>query len=47
VNILNYHRSGEPDMAQLDVSPIGVGDSQVGFVSAARRIDDTGASAHA
>jgi PAS domain S-box-containing protein len=47
VNILNYHRSGEPYMAQLDVSPIGVGESHVGFVSAARRIDDTGTPAHA
>jgi PAS domain S-box-containing protein len=47
VSILNYHRSGEPYMAQLDVSPIGVGDSHVGFVSAARRIDGTEASAHA
>lgn len=40
VSIVNYHKSGEPYVAQLDVSPIGVGGNHVGFVSTARRVSD-------
>jgi DNA-binding transcriptional MerR regulator len=37
--ILNYHRSGEPYMALLDIAPLGFGANHFGFVGLARRIE--------
>lgn len=39
VTLLNYHKSGEPYLALIDIAPLGVGQNHVGFVGTARRID--------
>jgi PAS domain S-box-containing protein len=39
VTILNYHKSGEPYLAMVDVAPLGFGINHVGFVGTARRIE--------
>lgn len=44
VRVVNYKKSGEPYLAQLDIAPIGVGKNHVGFVGTARLIDDAAAS---
>lgn len=41
VRVVNYKKSGEPYLAQLDIAPIGVGANHVGFVGTARLVDDT------
>ena len=38
VPVLNYHKSGEPYMALVEISPLGFGMNHVGFVATARRI---------
>lgn len=38
VSILNYHKSGEPYQALVEVAPLGVGANHVGFVATARRV---------
>jgi PAS domain S-box-containing protein len=43
VALLNYHRSGEPYTALVDVTPLGFGANHVGFVGLARRIDSLSA----
>lgn len=40
VSILNYHKSGEPYLAQVELTPLGIGMKHVGFVATARRIND-------
>jgi len=42
VTLLNYHKSGEPYLALIDIAPLGVGKNHVGFVGTARRIDHSG-----
>lgn len=39
VKVLNYHKSGEPYSALVDVAPLGVGAQHVGYVGIARRIN--------
>ena len=39
-SLLNYHKSGEPYLAHVDVSPLGVGAKHVGFVAVVRRGDE-------
>ncbi|HYQ18609.1 MAG TPA: MerR family transcriptional regulator [Polyangiaceae bacterium] len=39
VKIVNYHKSGEPYLAQVDVAPLGFGIHHVGFVGTARRLE--------
>jgi PAS domain S-box-containing protein len=39
VSILNYHKSGEPYLAQVEVTPLGFGANHVGFVGIARRLE--------
>lgn len=39
VPILNYHRSGEPYLAQVEIAPLGFGAKHVGFVGTARRLE--------
>jgi PAS domain S-box-containing protein len=39
VTLLNYHKSGEPYLALVDIAPLGVGANHVGFVGTARRLD--------
>jgi PAS domain S-box-containing protein len=39
VTIINYHKSGEPYLAQVDVAPLGLGLKHVGFVGTARRLE--------
>lgn len=39
VPLLNYHKSGEPYQALVEVAPLGLGLRHVGFVGTARRID--------
>ncbi len=45
VSILNYHKSGEPYLALVEVSPLGFGVNHVGFVGTARRISNISAGA--
>lgn len=45
VSIVNYHRSGEPYLALVDVAPLGFGANHIGFVGVARRIDVSDVSA--
>ncbi len=44
VKLLNYHKSGEPYLALVDVAPLGFGANHVGFVGTARRIESRSAS---
>lgn len=44
VRVVNYKKSGEPYLAQLDVAPIGVGPNHIGFVGTARAVDETSES---
>lgn len=37
--LLNYHKSGEPYLALVDVAPLGFGAHHVGFVGTARRTE--------
>ena len=39
VSIINYHKSGEPYLALVDVAPLGLGSNHLGFVGTARRIE--------
>jgi DNA-binding transcriptional MerR regulator len=39
VTILNYHKSGEPYLAQVEVVPLGFGVNHAGFVGTARRLE--------
>jgi PAS domain S-box-containing protein len=39
VPILNYHKTGEPYLALVDVTPLGFGANHVGFVGAVRRVE--------
>jgi hypothetical protein len=41
VRILDYHRSGEPYLARVDVAPLGSGVNHVGFVGLARRVEES------
>ena len=41
VSILNYHKSGEPYLAQVELVPLGFGVNHVGFVGMARRSSAT------
>lgn len=43
VAILNYHKSGEPYLALVEVVPLGFGVNHVGFVGTARRIESRAA----
>ncbi|MET0790307.1 MAG: MerR family transcriptional regulator [Polyangiaceae bacterium] len=45
VSILNYHKSGEPYLALVDVTPLGFGMNHVGFVGTARRLENAASSA--
>jgi PAS domain S-box-containing protein len=45
VSILNYHKSGEPYLAQVELTPLGFGVNHVGFVATARRISISAAQA--
>ncbi|MES1173149.1 MAG: MerR family transcriptional regulator [Myxococcales bacterium] len=38
VTILNYHKSGEPYLAMVELTPLGVGVNHLGFVATARRV---------
>jgi PAS domain S-box-containing protein len=38
VAIVNYHKSGEPYLAQVELTPLGLGVNHLGFVATARRI---------
>lgn len=40
VSILNYHKSGAPYLALVDIAPLGVGAKHLGFVATARRVED-------
>lgn len=42
--IVNYHKSGEPYLAQVEVVPLGVGAQHVGFVGTARRMEHVDAT---
>lgn len=44
VRVVNYKKSGEPYLAQLEVAPIGVGSNHIGFVGTARAVDETSGS---
>jgi PAS domain S-box-containing protein len=39
VTLLNYHKSGEPYLALIDVTPLGFGANHVGFVGIARKVE--------
>ena len=39
VPILNYHKSGEPYLALVEVAPLGIGANHVGFVGTARKLE--------
>lgn len=39
VPILNYHKSGEPYLALVEIAPLGFGANHVGFVGTARRLE--------
>lgn len=39
VPIVNYHKSGEPYLALVEVTPLGVGARHVGFVGTARKLE--------
>jgi len=41
VSVLNYHKSGEPYLALVEVTPLGFGAHHLGFVGTARRISST------
>jgi PAS domain S-box-containing protein len=41
VPILNYHKSGQPYQALVEVTPLGFGANHVGFVATARRISSS------
>lgn len=45
VSILNYHKSGEPYQALVEISPLGVGANHIGFVATARRTENAAGSA--
>lgn len=38
VSLLNYHKSGEPYLALVEVTPLGFGVNHVGFVGTARKL---------
>lgn len=40
LRVMNYKKSGEPYLAQLEIAPIGVGSNHIGFVGTARAIDE-------
>lgn len=40
VSIVNYHKSGVPYWARVDVAPLGIGQNHVGFVATARRLEN-------
>jgi len=39
VSIINYHKSGEPYLALVDIAPLGLGLNHLGFVGTARRVE--------
>lgn len=40
VSIVNYHKSGEPYLALVEVSPLRIGAKHAGFVGVARKLDE-------